>query len=394
MKNWFVSGCVLAAAVVAGVGCSDGASPVDAGGDVGVDAPPSREGMISRAVAPAAFTRSTSEARTIQVSLSSEALGQQGFAYTSTPAEGDPVFVDGWSVVFSRILVTVGNVRLHRPGSTPTDPSSVGAVVAADARSFAVEAHAAGPLTGAGGGEETAIPLMVFRAPDGGGSLETTVRYAFSYDVVPATARAVNVNLTADDATAYDEMIRRGWSTLVEGTATYAGAAPDATSPLREYPRAVPFRFGYGAPAQYVNCKNPDNGGEETPGVQPSASGAARAQITFHTDHFFWSALGVEDPPLHFDPMAARMQGAGPLTLDDLATVPVTNLTDRMMRPVPDRGAQTRGYTPRGATLNYDTGGVSGVNDLRDFVVYSARAAGHLNADGLCFVRGAGSFVY
>lgn len=382
------------AVLVVLVGCSDGSSSADAGRDAAADDAPSREGTITRAVSPAAFTRMTSDPRTVQVSLSSEALGQQGFTYSASPEAGDPVFVDGWSVVFSRILLTVGNARLNRPGASPTDPSSVGAPVASDARRFAVEAHAAGALTGAGGGEETAIPLMVFRAGDDGRGLDATVRYAFSYDVVPATAQAVNVNLTADDATAYDEMIRRGWTTLVEGEATYAGVAPMAGSPLADYPRTVRFRYGYGAPAQYVNCKNPDNGSEETPGVQPSASGAARAQITFHMDHFFWSALGVEDPPLHFDPMAARAHDGAVLTLDDLAGVVITNLSDRSMRPVPDRGAQTRGYTPRAANLNYDTGGVSGIDDLRDFVAYSARASGHLNADGLCFVRPAGSFVY
>ena len=71
------------------------------------------------------------------------------------------------------------------------------------------------------------------------------------------------------------------------------------------------------------------------------------------------------------------------------------NLRDRMMRQVPDRGGQTRGYTVRNAdALSYSTGGVQGVNDLRDLVAYSARASAHLNADGLCAVRPSGAFRF
>nr|MBK7070434.1 hypothetical protein [Deltaproteobacteria bacterium] len=224
------------------------------------------------------------------------------------------------------------------------------------------------------------------------------MRYAFSYDGVAATPGATNVNLDAAGVALYEQMIRRGWSQYIEGTATYRGAATGLAPAFADYPTAVTFRLGWAAPAQYINCYNPENGGDEMPGVQPSASTAARAQITFHMDHLFWGALGVENPPLHFDQYASRARttaGVSEVTLDDLQGVAPTNLLDRMMRPVPDRGAQTMGYTPRSASaLSFDLGGTSGIRDLRDFVTFSARSYGHLNADGLCFVRPSGAITY
>ena len=388
-------------------GCGDAGPPTaDAGlGDAGPAADtvlPSGDAAVlppsfATPVAPA-FSAATRDPRTIQVSVSSEDLGQRGFDYTATPADGAIVFVDGWEVHFARILVTVANLRLNRPGASPTDQSSVGAAVAAVPGSFAVDLQKPGPLTGAGGAPETAIPLAVIRAPAAGGTLDPTVRYAFSYDAVAATPGAANVNLDPAGVALYEQMIRRAWSQYVEGTAMYRGTTVGLAPAFADYPSTVTFRLGWAAPAQYINCNNPDNGGADMPGVQPSASTAARAQLTFHMDHLFWGALGVEDPPPHFDPFAARSQvvaGRSVVTLDDLQGVAVTNLVDRMLRPVPDRGAQTRGYTPRNAdALSYDLGGSSNLHDLRDFVTFSARSNGHLNADGLCYVRPAGAITY
>jgi len=346
---------------------------------------------------PPAFTAMTNDPRTLQVSISGEVFGQRGFRSTPTPAMGEPVFVDGWEVRFSRILVTVQNIRLNRPGNNPSDPSSVGAPVATNPRAYAVNLQKAGPLTGTGGGEETALPLFVFRSDQNGRALEPTVRYALSFDFVTATLAATNINLDADDLAAYRTMISRRWTHLVTGTATYRGIAPPAASPFADYPTTVTFSFGFGAPAAYVNCSNPDNGGKEMPGVQPNATGPVRAQLTLHMDHLFWDALGRENPPLRFDHLAARATGTGTVgtvTMDDLAGVVPTNLRDRTMRPVPDRG-QTTGYTPRNPmALSLDLGGTPGIHDLRDFVAFSARAAAHLNTDGLCAVRPSAPITY
>lgn len=375
----------LSLAVPLAVGCGDTTGPM-------TGSPPVYPGTDALGATPVtpAFTRAVNEPRTIQVSTSSEGFGRRGFDYSATPPAGEPVFVDGWEVRFTRILVTVKNVRLNRPGSTPSDPASVGAAVATNPRAYAVNVQKAGPVTGAGGGEETAIPLFVFRSDAQGAALSTTTRYALSYDVVAATTASTNVNLDAADLTAYQTMVTRRWTQFVEGTATYRGAlATDA--PFTAYPTTVRFTFGFGAPTAYLNCANPDNGAKDMPGVQPSATASARAQLTFHMDHTFWEALGREDPPLHFDHLAARamtMGTMGVVTMDDLTGVVPTNLRDRMMRTVPDRGAQTMGYTARNPmALSLELGGTAGINDLRDFVAFTTRASAHLNADGLCAVR-------
>lgn len=342
-------------------------------------------------VAPA-FTNATSDPRTIRVTITGEAEAQSGFDYTASPPTGERVFVDGWQLRFARVLTTVANVRLNRPGTTPTDQSSVGPAVFINPRAFAVNLSRPGSITAGG---EASIPLMVISAAEGGGALDPAVRYAFSYDLVGAASNATNVNLDERDVAGYDEMLRNGWTWLIEGTATYQGAPAMMGAVFASYPSAVRFRFGFGADARYVNCHNPDNGGDAMPGVAPNANNAVTAQITLHMDHFFWSALGVEDPALRFDQLAARANAMGEVTMRDLAGVAPTNLRDTMNRAVPDRGGQTAGYTPRDANaLSFDLGGNTGLADLRDFAAFSQRASGHLNSEGLCAVRPVGGFRY
>lgn len=325
----------------------------------------------------------TSAPRTINVSITGEGEAQQGFDYTASPSEGARVFVDGWQVRFDRILTTVANIRLNRPGTTPSDQSIIGAAVFTSPQAFAVDLVRPGPLTATDG--DTAVPLLVIGGA--GAALDPMVRYAFSFDAVRARAAATNVNLDEAAVTAYEEMLRRGWTWLFEGTATYRGVAPPPGSAFASYPTTVRLRFGFGADTRYVNCNNPDNGGDDAPGVAPNAGASVTAQITVHIDHMFWSALGIEDPALRFDPIAARAQN-GLVTLDDLRGVVPTNLRDRMNRPVPDRGGQTVGYTARNPdALSFDLGGNSGIADLREFLAFSQRASPHLNGDGLCAVR-------
>ena len=303
------------------------------------------------------------------------------------------MFVVGCELRFDAILTTFGGVRLDLPGMSPSDQSAVGASVARDERLFAIDVHKEGAFRGAG--EDSAIPLFAFQRTASQAMLDPEVRYAFSFDVVPATGTATNVNLSPSQFADYNEMIARGWTTLVSGTATYRGVTPAAGSPEAAFPTSARFRYGFGAPAQYINCANPDNGMEGAPGVAPRTTGAVRAQITFHMEHLFWLRLNVEDPPTHFDHFAGRstagaMGGSAISTLEDLTGVAPTNLLDRMMRPIPDRGGQTMGYTPMGPRLTAQLNGASGIEDLRGFMAFSARSMAHLNADGLCFVRPSG----
>lgn len=392
-------GLCLAAALCAACGASP--NPSDAGAadggaaDASIDASDASLPQAFRTPVAPAFTSSTSAPRTINVAITGEGEAQEGFDYTASPTPGARVFVDGWELRFARVITTVANVRLNGPGAMPSDRSVVGAAVFTSPRAFAVDLAKRGPLTGSDG--DTAIPLLVISGADGGGALDPAVRYAFSYDLVRASAAATNVNLDGDGVTAYEEMLRRGWTWRVEGTATYRGTPAMAGSAFAAYPTAVRFALGFGADARYVNCDNPDNGAD-MPGVAPGAGAAVTAQITVHVDHLFWGALGVEDPPLRFDAFAARARmgdATAEVTLDDLMGVVPTNLRDRMNVVVPDRGGQTAGYTPRNPNaLSFDLGGNTGITDLRDFVAFSQRASGHLNGDGLCAVRPVGGFRY
>ena len=397
MKRYSLVGLAVALAACGSTPSAGDAGGSDGGGvsDVAAVDPDASLPMSFRTPVAPAFTSTTSAPRTINVSITGEGEAQEGFDYTATPAMGARVFVDGWEVRFSRVLTTVANVRLNRPGTSPSDRSVVGAAVFTSPRAFAVDLAKRGPLTGSDG--DTAIPLMVISGADGGGALDPSVRYAFSYDLVRARAEAVNVNLDAEGVSAYEEMLRRGWTWRVEGTATYRGAAAMAGTAFASYPTTVNFSFGFGADARYINCDNPENG-PDAPGVAPGAGAAGTAQVTVHVDHLFWGALGVEDPPLRFDPFAARARGDGAaraVTLDDVMGVVPTNLRDRMNNAVPDRGGQTSGYTPRNPNaVSFDLGGNTGIADVRDFVAFSQRASGHLNGEGLCAVRPVDGFRY
>lgn len=396
-----VAGVCLVAALGA-VGCAS-PGPVADGGDA---ASGDAQGPSDASVGPAfeqpfdpGITPASNAPRTIHVTVSSEQLGQEGFSYTATPAMGEIVFVDGWEVRFDQILATIGDIRLNQPSTNPADQSAIGAEVLRERRAFAIDVKKMGSFVGAGGGSETAIPLFAMQQTGAGAPLDPMIRYAFSYATVRARGDATNVNLSREQFADYNDMIARGWTMLLSGTATYRGRAATAGTPEADYPTSVRFRYGFGAPAEYINCQNPDNGADGAPGVAPRTTGAVRAQITFHIDHMFWLRLNVEDPPPRFDHFAARARagamGAPALSsLDDLMGVAPSNIVDRMMRPVPDRGGQTMGYTAPGARLIAESNGSPGVDDLRSFVAFSSRAMMHLNADGLCFTRPSGAFTF
>jgi hypothetical protein len=354
-----------------------------------------------------AFPASDDSPLSVQVSVSGEALGETGYDYTASPTADQAVFVDGWEVRFDKYLVVLDHVRLSQPGNDPSMRGAVGATVVQQDGPWIVDVHKHGTLAGAGGPPETAVPLFEFRMPASGGAFDSTVRYAFSFDTVAASAAMHNVNLTSDEGDAVAQMIAHGWDKYFSGTATYRGRTPSASvdPSFQNYPTTVRFAFGFSDPASYLNCHNPELGDTDTAatrGIQPSATGHARAQITMHTDHFFWDEADVEGTPLHFDPIAARAQGFGgdagaslSVTLDQLAGDRPASLTDALGMPVQDRGSMTAGTMDNAPPPAYAVHWAGGtIHDLRDFVVYNARGQGHLNSDGLCFVQPNGPLAY
>ena len=107
----------------------------------------------------------------------------------------------------------------------------------------------------------------------------------------------------------------------------------------------------------------------------------------------------MHDTPAHFDQLAARHVGedAGiPLaTLNDQIGVDFLGFHDSEGTPLPWRSCLAS-YTAQSGTMSFDPHGVpvdpgadpsQALRDYRDFMAYDQSTQGHLNADGLCFVK-------
>ena len=347
----------------------------------------------------------------ILVTASGEVLALGGYAFP--PASPDDVaFVDGWEIQFSKLLVTFDHVKLSsNPDLSPTDESQTGGVVAQADGPWAVDLHKGGPLPGAGGSGEQSVPIVAIK-----GSFDPAQRYAFGFDAVAATASAKNVNLDTSagstDLTDYQEMITNGWTVLYVGTATWRGDAQgvtctntNATYDFSTIPKVVNFRIGFASPTTYVNCQNPRNNGAPFPGEEHQRGIAVQsntstiAQATFHTDHPFWDSF-VHDSPAHFDQVAAQyagVSGTPTATMDGMVGVDFTAFKDKLGKALPWRSCLSS-FTPgTGQQMHFDNLSVpfvlngsdpaAALRDYRDYMTYNQSTFGHLNADGLCFVK-------
>jgi hypothetical protein len=346
----------------------------------------------------------------IVLTISGEVLALGGYTFPPKSAD-DPVFVDGWEVKFSRLLVTVDAITLSdNPDLNPGDQAQTGKLVAQVDGPFAVDLHKGGPLAGKGGSDEQAVELATIdkQNKNGDAPFAADTRYAFGFDVIPATASAKLVNLDDEGKADYAMMQEKGYTVLYVGTATWNGASCTASDPAFDFetlPKVVDFKLGFAAPTTYLNCQNPDNdpaaplgSDEHQRGVIVKANQAVTAQLTIHTDHPFWDSM-VHDAAPHFDMIAAQHAGESgtPLaTIDDLVGVDPTAITDKGGNPVPWRACVSTFTPPGSAQMSFDTGGIpvnpagdpkSVVRDLRDFMTYNLSTQGHLNADGLCAVK-------
>ncbi|MDB4964615.1 MAG: hypothetical protein JWN44_304 [Myxococcales bacterium] len=349
---------------------------------------------------------------TVRFTASGEVLALGGYDFPPAAA-GDAAFVDGWEVRFEKLIVVFDKVTLSEgPDTSPTDQSQVGNVVAQADGPWAIDLHAGGPLAGKGGSDEQAVEFAqaLNMNKTGGGGFDPTVRYAFGFDSVPATAAATKINIAAGDAD-YADMVAKGVNVLYVGTATWKGGASctstNAAYDFAALPTEVHFKLGFKTPTTYANCQNPDNdpaqgvGGEDHQrGVQIKDNQQVTAQVTFHTDHPFWESF-THDSPAHFDMLAALAKkdasGKYNVTLDDTAGVNFTALKDATGAALPWRSCLAD-YTPPNSsaqmgfdslTVPYNPAGnpSTSMRDLRDFLTYNQSTQGHLNSDGLCFVK-------
>jgi hypothetical protein len=232
-------------------------------------------------------------------------------------------FEDGWSVKFSRFLVTVGEVKVA---------SHDGKVAAESAATRVFDVHKPGPAT-------------VERFSE----LPAADWDAVSYAIAPSA------NAEAGNASAEDVGLLKasGWSVFVEGVATKGSETK---------------RFGWGFPLNtlYEQCEHPDLG----EGVTVPNGGEETLQLTIHGDHLFFDDLQSPDAKMRFDALAAAdkvgIRGAdGQITLEELELVDLTQLP----------------------LNQYGTGGASNVRNLRDFVTALVRTVGHYRGEGECSPR-------
>lgn len=213
---------------------------------------------------------------TVKVTTWGEEFIEEGI-----PAEGDDTdgFVDGWSVTFSKFLVSIGDVRLD--GLSGED-----AVTDATFRVF--------DLTRDG-------PFDVAELDVASGRWS-----GFAYAVAPSSTPVAG-NATADDVT---RMADDALSVLVIGEAT------------REE-ETIAFEWPFALATDYRDCTHPDFGN----GVAVGDGQTVTAELTIHADHLFLDDLQAEEPSLRFQAIAdADADEDGVVTLEELDAVSLADL--------------------------------------------------------------------
>ncbi|HVV16202.1 MAG TPA: hypothetical protein VHH90_03290 [Polyangia bacterium] len=373
----------------------------------------------------------------ILFAASGEVLALSGYPFPPASPD-DPLFADGWSVQFTRLLVTVDDLTLSSgPNVSPGDQSCTEPTVAKVSGPWAVDLSHSDPsyLPGKGGGGEQAVPFAALshqNYPSGNNAAFDTsgaTPYAFGFDVVAATSSAMNVNLDAAGLADYGQMIADGCAVLYVGAATFNGSSctcptasdpsalcdPKIYGPGKGWPQAgdtVPFHLCFKSPSTYVNCQNPDNmgaplsGDEHQRGIYFQKNASVIGQVTIHTDHPFWDSV-LHDTPAHFDQFAARVVGMGPagtgvtyptVTLDMTKGVDYRQVKDALGNVLPWRycaAPDTSVHSQFVGTMFFDAQSIppapgadacQGLRDYYDFSTYDQSTQGHLNSDGLCYV--------
>ncbi|MGA7743114.1 MAG: hypothetical protein ACLP66_23590 [Polyangia bacterium] len=355
----------------------------------------------------------------VEVTFSGETLGINGLPFQPVN-QGDPYFVDGWNMAIDEDIVVVGNLALN---TNPTEDQTwydMGPQVASKAGPYVFDAHQAKGFVGKDG-VEPASPMFVWNTEDDGTAFDSSQRYAFSYDTVPAVYPAWNLNLTPQGQADYDLMVQNGWDKFLRGTATYAGTGtytnssdPNATAAQANFaalPMTVSFTMGWNDATSNTNCVNADLGDEANlanRGIVIFPDQAAIAQVTMHVDHVFWDKLKQEGAALRFDPIAAFAPQDTSTTPFSLNTFHSQHLLATFAdgTPLPDRapyqpnpspnisGSVTNDIQPNPLQVTFNLNGVTAPDgsafpdDLVQFMAFSAQSQMHLNAQGLCYIKG------
>ncbi len=266
----------------------------------------------------------------VSIRVSGEGAAKEGYPFVKRGVE--IAFADGWSLRFTKYLVSVGDLRLA---------SAEDEVAFEDRSVYVTDLHLGDPVV-------ATIPGVAARRWE-----------RFSFRVVPPPAGAVKVGAVADADVA--RMQAGGFNYWVEGTATKAG-------------RTVSFAWGLANPTRATNCTS---GVDDTDGVVVRTNSTATAEITFHLDHLFWDTLGSERATLRFDAIAGASDD-DVVTWDELATQRLASLRGPGGAPLLDGAGQRVVYDPGSVPLAAQT--------LQAFMLATSAGQAHLDGLGLCTV--------
>jgi hypothetical protein len=232
-------------------------------------------------------------------------------------------FEDGYSVEYSKFLISIGNIRIADDG---------GEVAAGDPSFYLVD-HA----------EPGVKDLIRF---DG---LDEKNHTLVSYETSPSPdGKYVKVGKVTDADVQL--MASNEYHAYVEGTLTDPNGASKT------------FKWGFSVPTLLDECEG-ERDGKLTQGVVVTDGGDDPVELTVHGDHLFYDDLQSASAVVRGEAMFmadANMDGA--IELAELAATPLP-------------------------AVHYGTGGASDVNDLGAFVTFLSRTLGHFRGEGECFVK-------
>lgn len=243
-------------------------------------------------------------------------------------------FVDGWSIQFSKFIVSFGGIDVHG-----TD----GAMGVTSTDKYVADLHEA----------DAALPTFE--------GLAARHWEHFGFEISPPDATTKIIGSVQDGE--LQTMIAGKYNYLVQGTAT-KGA------------ESLTFSFGLASPTKYTDCKY----GDGAAGVAIQSDMTAEAEITIHAAHIFFDALETETAALRFDAMGAVSGADMKLDIGEVASQGLATLKDASGMPLKDMS---------GNPVVYNTGSVQlPTPDLLAFMQYSSGRMAHLNGRGPCTVTG------
>jgi len=268
---------------------------------------------------------------TLDMAASGEAAAVDGY-----PSSTGVAYVDGWTMQWDFVLISVGQFYLQTSDTDTTRPPLP------EEDPVIINLH-------------DAVLQNLWAFPG-----LPAQRYAnVGYQIFPPTASSRRVGTVTDDH--LNTMISGGIAYWLHGTAMH----PSHHSVVLDL--RIPM---------HTSMSDCMNAMDMTEGLVVTPNGMTNIQLTFHLDHVFFDSIVAPEPPIRFEAYAAAAGSDFVVTLDELASQPLANLHDIDGSPLVDA---------MGAPIVYDPGSTPlATQDLRSFVYHQATTVGHFNGEGHC----------